>query len=671
VGRDQRARPLVDRRKPLGAELLVDRAHLVGKLCRALPVSGTPLDQREVPRPLGAVAALSVPLRLVELLGEGASGVEIVRPEALIAEREFGAPEAEREVELFLERDCPRHHALVDPASELEVDEAEEGQRHAERLRVAGSLGRHNGRSGVWLGRGQSRHEPEDVRQLEVDLRLEPGIVADLGERSAVQLDCIARSSRPGSHHGEPAENRRPGRPRRGIAESFLEQGGCAPRVAGVARETSSLDDSLPDRVNLAGRSQPTGLLGQLGRRSETSASGRPPHGRVEGFGDACVRSGRGQRQVSCLLLAVGDEAGEAGMQSAPRVSGHPRGDRRREQRMGKADTVAVELEHPRTDRVPEAARVASGRGVDETRVRLGERGDDPADLLGLAGEELEPLVDERLQRVRDRQGITGLDRTPPPLEGAGQLQGEKRVPAGRLPNPQQHRPWEGGVEPASEELVECAHAERAELQLEQALAGRLPAQPGGHVAPDGQQRRDWVPVEALERIADKREGRRVQPLDVVDGERERLGRGKPSEHAEHGERDDSLLHRIIGVREGEGGLQGPPLRPRKVVQHVADDPAHQVREAREREPCPRLRGPTRQHEEAARPRLLHCHKPEGRLPDPRLPSYHGCRGQGRLEQGDQRGEFFLPAHQPLSVDRHEASPSIVDDAATTINAWP
>ena len=64
--------------------------------------------------------------------------------------------------------------------------------------------------------------------------------------------------------------------------------------------------------------------------------------------------------------------------------------------------------------------------------------------------------------------------------------------------------------------------AQAADLDRSQPLLGHGAPKPGRHVAADRQQGGDRLVLEAGERVAKRRERRRVQPLDVVDREAER-----------------------------------------------------------------------------------------------------------------------------------------------------
>ncbi|HWN22210.1 MAG TPA: hypothetical protein VNP93_09580 [Gaiellaceae bacterium] len=136
--------------------------------------------------------------------------------------------------------------------------------------------------------------------------------------------------------------------------------------------------------------SETTGVLEELGRgvgsTSRTCEAARP----FESFGHRAVGSVGGERKVTRPSLRIVYDLGEPAVNAPALAIGDAQEEDGREQRMGKGDALAVELDHLRLDRRPKI-RVGVGvqRGIEQRHRRLIERG----------------CMDEHLVRLL-RQGI-------------------------------------------------------------------------------------------------------------------------------------------------------------------------------------------------------------------------------------------------------------------------
>ena len=114
-------------------------------------------------------------------------------------------------------------------------------------------------------------------------------------------------------------------------------------------------------------------------------------------------------------------------------------------------------------------------------------------------------------------RGSPGAGALPRRCRRFGQLEREERIPAGRLPEPEQRRPREGHVEPPVEQLAQGADAYSDDLERRQPprarSAGASRADRAAHRQEHGERlspRRENAKPERCERS-------RVEPLEVVD----------------------------------------------------------------------------------------------------------------------------------------------------------
>jgi hypothetical protein len=135
------------------------------------------------------------------------------------------------------------------------------------------------------------------------------------------------------------------------------------------------------------------------------------------------------------------------------------------EKRMSKAETLSVFLEDPCLERIGEAASGSTtGGGFNQGCRWVCESGNNPRNLEPRRREPVEALVHELVQVRGDRQRLAGGQPAAPSLDRARELECEERISAGRLPDPQERRPGENRADPRSQQFVQGAEAERAEL---------------------------------------------------------------------------------------------------------------------------------------------------------------------------------------------------------------
>ena len=159
------------------------------------------------------------------------------------------------------------------------------------------------------------------------------------------------------------------------------------------------------------------------------------------------------------------------------------------------------------------------------------------------------------------RRGVlTGAD------ERAAELDGEQRVPAGRLREADERRPAEHVVEVVAQEVVQRAEAERPDVDAQVAVDAVEPERERpARAAPHGRRHADALRREAPERVREDLDRRRVEPLDVVDGDQERPVLRQSVE--ERARADRHRLGRQGVTRPGpqERDLDRLPLRDREL----------------------------------------------------------------------------------------------------------
>ena len=211
--------------------------------------------------------------------------------------------------------------------------------------------------------------------------------------------------------------------------------------------------------------------------------------------------------------------------------------------------------------------------------------------------EDVEALEHEVLESGRDRQLLARLDAAAP-LDCARELEGEKGVPTRGLTDAQEDRARERGSGADPEQLVESAQAEWAELDRREPLRRDRSEEPGRHHVAGGEERGNRLAFEPRQGVAEHRQRRRVEPLDIVDREQQSLTLRERSQDREEGERHEPLVGALaLDLRPSQGRFERTTLRARQVGQHVVDDLAEQVGQADEREAGLDLGGPTRQHQ--------------------------------------------------------------------------
>ena len=219
--------------------------------------------------------------------------------------------------------------------------------------------------------------------------------------------------------------------------------------------------------------------------------------------------------------------------------------------------------------------------------------------------------------------------------------------------NTEQRLAREGPVELIAQQPVERASAERSDGQSPHALSTKRLLEPRGprpfHESA-GEQKEHLVPVEPPKRECERTRRGRVEPLDVVDGNEERLPLAQCLEHAADRHAQCAAIDRLIRrVLDEQGNLERMSPRRRERRQHVVDGALEQISQPRVSEAVLGLGRSRREDAQSSRPRMLDAGKPDRRLPNAGLALEHERAGPSlRLaDEGVYGAELLFPADDP------------------------
>ena len=373
---------------------------------------------------------------------------------------------------------------------------------------------------------------------------------------------------------------------------------------------------------------------------------------------------------MSRPLLAARNELGEPRVERPPLRRCGARQTAERSRGWVKRSALPVDLEDAGLESLAEtgsAPRPAAE--LDEAHRRVGERSDDPRDLV--------PGSTEAVERARERapRESAGIGSSSPGLDRRLAAPARSRARARRTdsrPRSPRSAGGAGGEDRAdarSQQLVERAHAEWAELDRGESPSRDGPAQPGRHLVAGSQEGGDRLAFEPRQRIPEHRERRRVEPLDVVDREQDALAPAsvrradrkanatRPSSAG--GPSDSESASAASSARRCGRGNSGKTSRRRR----RADRPGP----TNEKPPRPR-RGGRRAPGNRARP-PPRAGEPQRRLADPGLAAGHGGPGRlcGRIKEIEESGELLLPARGCGTLTAHAYS--LWEDCTTCCNA--
>ena len=262
-------------------------------------------------------------------------------------------------------------------------------------------LGEPDGRAGVLGGCGQVGSQQEErAGKALLDARPEHNVVPRVGARLPVQLGGAPTVSLVLLERAEPVQDLAALGPGRRDHASVAQQLPGPLPLSSLPGMDSRLDRSpVPDVLDLRGRQAP-GQFGQFGRRREGAAAMRSlccvlecaAHGRIRTLGT--------QGQVPGAFLGIGEELRQAAMERAALAAARRRVHAGRDQWMGEANAIPLELDHVRGERRRQPLLdPATCRTLHELecRVRHGGRREQSGACIG--GKHGEAITDERRER--------------------------------------------------------------------------------------------------------------------------------------------------------------------------------------------------------------------------------------------------------------------------------
>ena len=312
-------------------------------------------------------------------------------------------------------------------------------------------------------------------------------------------------------------------------------------------------------------------MLGQPNRLQSCTPSSRARSRGINRGRESCVGMIARQRQVQGVQFRIGDHLRECAVKLPsllrPRtLLRHPS-----QQRVRCADTLAVDYEQSAVKRVLDRSGAFDGPELGDSQIRAqrhGEQqpGDGPRQRRNARSQHILHRVGHRHVLAHRRQPVVHY-RTP-------QLEDEQRITQRRVHDPAQKRARQRQAEPAGEQLARRTHAHRPDVEALKrvTLDGLLERTPTTWTPREQKSHRLVLqpPGDEHKRIS----RRRIQPLEIVDRDHQRLGRRERPQSIQQPQANG------MGLR-GDGGrfhpqqrhLERRQLRCRQTRQHPRLDP--------------------------------------------------------------------------------------------------
>ena len=202
--------------------------------------------------------------------------------------------------------------------------------------------------------------------------------------------------------------------------------------------------------------------------------------------------------------------------------------------------------------------------------------------------------------------------------QGASLLEREERVSAGNLVDPPQERPGHGVPEIRLDQVVKRRRVERPQRDSRQVLGRQHPLElRGGRAAlvqPAGEQEADRLRAEPTGGKADDLQGRRVEPLEIVDRDEHLPVVRERAKRAEERRGYPARVRLLTGRGDEEGNLECAPLRARQLRKHILHHRLQQIVQPGKRELRLDLDRAGGQNQRGAATRGTYPLEPEGRL---------------------------------------------------------
>jgi hypothetical protein len=207
-------------------------------------------------------------------------------------------------------------------------------------------------------------------------------------------------------------------------------------------------------------------------------------------------------------------------------------------------------------------------------------------------------------------------------LEGACELEREEGIAAGRPVQLAKRGPREPRAE-SPQNRLHCVEAERLDLNALDASRRQCSVEQERRVVALDPSRRDkahLLGIEPAQDEADDSIGRRIDPLQVVDGNQERPDRRQPPKDAERGLRDCTWVGMVLRCfTTQECDLECAPLRSRQLVQRIVGDVIEEIDQSGEPEAGLSFRRARYEDPEPVLACLVETAGPDARLADSRL----------------------------------------------------
>ncbi len=324
--------------------------------------------------------------------------------------------------------------------------------------------------------------------------------------------------------------------------------------------------DAKPVPRRVPGREQLKRELGELGGAVGRSARASATCSLLELTRHPLVGAIAGEREVASPLLRIRDGLGERSVRRSPPLQRGGRVHGRCVERMYELDAaVGTDLHELRV----------FGRGkrlrVHEPHLGPPERSCREQRITGGRRKRVDPGRHQRAQVVRHRQRRRGGSSLVAP-EQARDLERVQRIAARRLSDPHEGRPWEAPAQRIGDDAVERGHRQRPQLEKLQrpVTRGGCDQRPLGVLRAHRDDAHHRLVLDPPERELDRRRGRRVEPLEVVDRDHDDCTvRREPAEHREQRGTDEPSLGRTARADSQQRDVQCHALRRRQPRQGV------------------------------------------------------------------------------------------------------
>ena len=153
--------------------------------------------------------------------------------------------------------------------------------------------------------------------------------------------------------------------------------------------------------------------------------------------------------------------------------------------------------------------------------------------------------------------------------------------------DPVKQRPREHGREARVHDGIQGNEVQRSDRHAQDAVGSKCPLRPGFAFVTPREQQGDRLLAQTTCRVLERRRGRAVEPLDVVDrNEQRRSPRQRAEDAQQAGGNGPAVGSPTTAVLEEKRDFQRPPLRRRQLAQGSRQLFPEQVGKARERELC-------------------------------------------------------------------------------------